>query len=274
MTALLSGVAADSPPALVVASPLALLLLALAVGRRPATRRADSTEAGRLAEPRGRRHDDLVRVTFTDDTGAAPRSVAVSIDHDSTAMTGAGSDYARGVLFSAAATPAVGWHEIRFCAVDSDGNGEDLSGGDLHYQAGGRRQPHSDRSPDRSPDAAPPPTRPALEAPLPDHRRRPCRSRPTGRRHDHAVTTSGRPRPPARLRPCGGEVIGGGTGSGSGGTGSGTGTGAGPGGSAAPGSVGGTVPPPGSSGPSRLPRPPVAPVRLGQAGDTPPSWAA
>ena len=105
----------------IVALPLTLLLLALAVGTA-----AGHSTRDRLSDAAFSPNPAVVGatvsfgVTYTNRN--APASVSVVIDGAATAMTGNGSDYSHGVRFSATAKPAVGTHQIYFRAVDADGD--------------------------------------------------------------------------------------------------------------------------------------------------------
>jgi hypothetical protein len=148
------------PTSLLVAAPLALLLMILAVGT------AAGASTGQLTSPAISPNPAVVGqtvsfgVTYTDSSGLAPVSVAVRIDGTSVPMSGAGSDYAHGVRFSAAATPALGWHSIYFVAIDAGTNTISLHATSLHIVS-------ADPSPTPTPTPTPTPKPSATPTPKP-----------------------------------------------------------------------------------------------------------
>jgi hypothetical protein len=108
---------------LIVALPLTLLLLALAVGTAAGHSTKNRFSAAAIS-PNPAVVGAAVSFGVTYTGRNAPKSVSVVIDGVATAMTGSGSDYSHGVRFSATAKPAVGTHEIYFRAVDADGDGD------------------------------------------------------------------------------------------------------------------------------------------------------
>jgi hypothetical protein len=173
-----------------LAPPLALLLLALAAGTTM------GRSAGTLTAPSVSPNVAVAGatvsfgVTFTDPAGAAPRSVSVAIGYDWKAMTGAGSDYTRGVRFTVAATPGVGHYQIWFRSDDADGHLVYVRGSDLTIEPA--PSPTPTRSPTVTRSPTPAPTATPTRSPSPTRTPSPTATRPpelTPR------PTSGTPRP-------------------------------------------------------------------------------
>jgi len=147
------------PISLVVASPLALLLLALAVGTAAGHSGDRLTDAAFSPNPAVAGATVTFAVTYTDSTGSAPRSVSVVIDATTVAMTATGTDYAHGARFSATAKPAAGSHEIHFREVDASGHDRVILAGTLDAVANPAAHPQADAkadtAPDRSADTSP-----------------------------------------------------------------------------------------------------------------------
>ena len=188
------------PISLMVASPLALLLLAIAVGT------AAGSSTGRLTSPAASPNPAVVGtpvvfgVTYTDATGAAPTSVAVRIDGTFVSMSGSGIDYAHGVLFSVSATPAVGTHEVYYLAVDARGDRIWLHAANLIVQP----------TPTPTPKPTPTPTLKPIPTPTPTHSSSPT-DPPTGA-SPVGSAPSHRPSPPAvksSPSPTGGAIAAG-----------------------------------------------------------------
>ena len=145
------------PISLVVASPLALLLLALAVGTAAGHSGDRLTDAAFSPNPAVAGATVTFAVTYTDSTGSAPRSVSVVIDATTVAMTATGTDYAHGARFSATAKPAAGSHEIHFREVDASGHDRVILAGTLVVTA----------APDPTPTPTPKPTPSPTPRPTP-----------------------------------------------------------------------------------------------------------
>jgi hypothetical protein len=118
------------PRSILVALPLALLILALGAG-------SAMGRTGRLANPAYSPSPATAGatvsfdVTFVDSGGAAPKAVLLVIDGISTVMSHSGSDYLNGVRFTATARPTVGTHHIWFRAIDSGDHSQELWVADL-----------------------------------------------------------------------------------------------------------------------------------------------
>ncbi|MFI5259034.1 MAG: hypothetical protein ACHQ01_05425 [Candidatus Limnocylindrales bacterium] len=205
------------PASFLVASSLALLLLAIAAGT------ALGHSSGRLSDPAVSPSVAVVgtpisfSVTFTDSGGAAPLSVSVLIDGTPIGMTGAGSDFAGGVRFSKTASPAVGLHDILFRAVDANGHAEYRSATNLLIK------PAADASPTPLPTPTPTEVQTPNPTPSPTATPKPVPSPTTAPTPTHAPVATRAPTPAASNTPAPGS--GGGSGGGSPGSGSGSGSG-------------------------------------------------
>ena len=159
------------PLTVAMAPPLALLLLAFAVGT------AMGHSAGRLTDPSDSPAVAVAGatvsfgVTFTDPAGAAPRSVSVAFGPTVKTMTGTGSDYVHGVRFTLAATPAVGHYEVWFRSADADGHLDYVRGPDLTVEPA--PSPTPTRPPTASPSPTPTPTATPTRTPSPTATRPP-----------------------------------------------------------------------------------------------------
>ena len=116
---------------------LALLMLTLAVAS--ASARSQSSLSDAQVSPRDTVAGTAIQfsVTYTDDTGAAPKSVQVQIENSVQALAPASSDYRHGVRFSVSADVSVGWHAIIFIATSASGERLSLSAGavTVHHAA-------------------------------------------------------------------------------------------------------------------------------------------
>ena len=157
------------PISLLVASPLALLLLVIAVGTAAAATTGRLTGAAVSPNPAVVRTPVAFSVTYADTIGAAPTSVSVRIDGTPFPMTGSGSDYAHGVRFTYTATPAVGTHEIYFLAVDADGTKIWLHATSLQVQPTPTPTPTRTPTPTPTRTPSPTPTRTPTPTPTPTH---------------------------------------------------------------------------------------------------------
>ena len=167
------------PTSVLVASPLALLLLAFVAGT------AAGHSTGRLTDPAVSPNPAVAGspvsfgVTFSDATGSAPRSVVVMVDSQSTTMSGSGADYGAGVRFSARTEPAVGWHHVEFVAVDAGGDPLALWwAGTLHVMPGPGSSPTPEpiATPTPAPTAKPTPVPTAQPTPAPTAKPIPTRT--------------------------------------------------------------------------------------------------
>jgi hypothetical protein len=90
-------------------------------------------------------------VTFTDDTGAAPKSVQVQVEDSVSALAPASQDYRRGVSFSASVEVSVGWHAVSFIATPAVGSR-------VVVQSGSVTVHHPTPTPTRTPTPTPTPS--------------------------------------------------------------------------------------------------------------------
>ena len=106
-----------------MAVPLALLLLAAAVGAASGHDGTHSSLTNAHVSPTSAVAGTVITfsVTFTDTTGAPPHSVAVIYGGTTAAMNGSGSDYLHGVQFSGTARPAAGTYAVSFRSIDANG---------------------------------------------------------------------------------------------------------------------------------------------------------
>lgn len=146
-----------------VASSLALLLLALASGT--AVGHASIRLTDPVVSPSVAVAGTPISfgVTFSDANGVAPKSVSALIDGNPIPMTGSGPDYTAGVRFSATARPAVGTHQIHFRAVDSSGHVDEVAAPNLVINPAPsptpKPNPTATPKPVPSPTSVPTPTR-------------------------------------------------------------------------------------------------------------------
>ena len=143
------------PASWLLASPLALVLLALAVGG------AAAHHAGHLSDPTvspcqvAAGTPVAFAVTYADAGGTAPRAVTVEIDRTTEPMSAASDAFAEGVRYAVSYAPSVGWHMIRFAATDSAGNQESVWAG--YVLVKGESAPGSGSSASPKPTASPKP---------------------------------------------------------------------------------------------------------------------
>jgi hypothetical protein len=141
-----------------LASPFALLLLALAVGSATAHH-----QQGQLSDPSvSPRQVDAggtvtVAVTFTDDIGAAPNAVTVVVDRTASPMTAGSDSFKTGVRYQATVAPSAGWHAISFSATDAAGGKETVCAGYVQVEGSDTPEPSADptAAPTRSPTSEP-----------------------------------------------------------------------------------------------------------------------
>jgi hypothetical protein len=151
-----------------VASPFALLLLALAVGTATANH-----QQGHLSDPSVAPRQVAagatvtVAVTFTDGTGAAPKAVAVAVDRTVSPMTAGSGSFQTGVHYETTVAPTAGRHAIIFTATDAGGDRETIWAGYIQVEGGDTPEPSADATvaPTRSP--TPEPTARSTPAPTP-----------------------------------------------------------------------------------------------------------
>ena len=139
-----------------IAFSLALLMLTLAIASASAH---SSSLSDPQVSPRETTFGTAIdfAVTYTDDTGAAPRSVQVQIGDSVRAMAAVSKDYRHGVRFSVSVEVAVGWHAISFIATPASGDRDVLLAGSVTvHQAGPTPSPTPSPSP--KPTASPKPT--------------------------------------------------------------------------------------------------------------------
>jgi hypothetical protein len=138
-----------------VASPLALLLLGLAIGG------AAAHHSGHLSDysvsPREVAAGDAVAlaITYTDAGAAAPRSLVAQIGDVRKSMTAGSDDFAGGVRYTASLIPAAGWHDVYFRATDSEGRDEVVSAGRVHAKSPDPAPPTPAPTPTPKPEPAP-----------------------------------------------------------------------------------------------------------------------
>jgi hypothetical protein len=150
-----------------VALPLALLLLVLAVGAAAAHH--DCRLSGSSVSPRQVQAGGTVAVavTYTDDAGSAPASVTVIVDQTPQAMSSDADAFKTGVRYTASITPSAGRHAISFSATDSTGGKETLWAGYVEVSSG---DGGSGSTPTAAPTATVKPTSSATRTPAPTPR--------------------------------------------------------------------------------------------------------
>ena len=185
------------------AVPLALLLLAAAVATASGHDTTHSSLTSAQVSPTSAVAGTVVsfRVTFTDTTGAPPKSVSVYVGSAATAMTGSGSNYTAGVAFSVTAKPAAGTYSITFRSVDAVGHDAQLPYGSLTIAPAPTPTPKPTATPTPKPTASPTPT------PTPSPTSKPTpkpTSKPTTTPHPTTATASATtaPRPTPIYHPA------------------------------------------------------------------------
>ena len=151
----------------VVASPLALLLLSVAVGSALAHHEghlSDSSVSPRQVSAGG---SVAVAVTYTDDKGTAPATIVVAVDKVTRSMTATSDAFKTGVRYEASVTPSVGWHAISFVATDADGNKETVWAGNVQVKGGETPKPSAVPTPTARSSPSPKPTGTSTPAPTP-----------------------------------------------------------------------------------------------------------
>ncbi len=141
-----------------LASPLALILLVLAVSSAAAHH-----SPGHLSDPSVSPREVaaggtvVLAVTFTDDTGAAPRAVTVSVDGAASSMTADADSFKTGVRYETRVAPAAGRHAIVFSVTDATGDREFLAAGYVQVKGSDGPGPSADptAAPTRSPRPEP-----------------------------------------------------------------------------------------------------------------------
>lgn len=119
-----------------MASPLALLLLCLAVGGATAHHQghfSDPSVSSRQVKVGG---SVTVAVTYTDTTGASPAAVAVVVDRTNQAMIAGSDAFKTGVRYEASLAPGAGWHAIGFTATGATGDKETVWAGYVQVTGG------------------------------------------------------------------------------------------------------------------------------------------
>lgn len=151
----------------VLASPLALLLLSVAVGSALAHHQghlSDSSVSPRQVAAGG---SVAVAVTYTDDKGAAPATIVVAVDKVTRSMTAASDSFKKGVRYEASLTPSVGWHVISFVATDADGNKETVWAGNIQVKGAETPKPSAVPTPTARSSPSPKPVGTSTPAPTP-----------------------------------------------------------------------------------------------------------
>ena len=112
---------------------LSLALLMLSVAMASASARSSYALTDPQVSPRETTFGTAIEfsVTFTDDTGAVPRSVQVQIEDSVRALAPASRDYVHGVRFSASVDVSVGRHAISFIATPAVGSRVVLQSGSV-----------------------------------------------------------------------------------------------------------------------------------------------
>ena len=149
-----------------VASPLALVLLVLAVSG--ASAHQETHFSGPSISPRHVQAGSAVALGITyKDAAGAPKSVVAQVGEVRTAMTPASDSFASGVRYAVSVKPARGWHAVAFRAVDAGGT-EEVTWQGFVYVEGPAPDPSPSRTP--SPTRSPAPTPTTKPAPTPIHR--------------------------------------------------------------------------------------------------------
>jgi hypothetical protein len=150
-----------------VASPLALLLLSVAVG--VATAHHDGHLSDASVSPRQVEAGGTVAmaVTYTDAAGAVPRAVAVVVDRTIEPMAAGSGALKTGVRYEASVVPAAGWHAIAFTATDATGVEETVWAGYLQVKGGDTPGSGSDPTPAPTSSCKPKPGATRTPAPTP-----------------------------------------------------------------------------------------------------------
>jgi hypothetical protein len=150
-----------------VASPLALLLLVLAVGG--ATAHHNSHLSGATVSPR---HVEVggtvaLAVTYADDSGAAPTAVTVAVGRTSYPMTAESTAFKTGVRYEASVAPGVGWHAVAFTATDATGDKETVWSGYVEVKGADAPKSSAEPTPVRTSPPTPEPIVTATPVPTP-----------------------------------------------------------------------------------------------------------
>jgi hypothetical protein len=158
-----------------IAISLAVLMLMLAIA--VASAHYQSSLSDPQVSPRETTAGDPVNfsVDFTDETGAAPRSVQVQIDDSVRAMAASSGDYRNGVRFSLSIPVPVGSHAISFIAIPAQGDRQfEPAGAVTVHPASVTPSPSPNPSPSlsqptptQSPSAISPTQAPASQSPEP-----------------------------------------------------------------------------------------------------------
>ena len=156
-----------------IAISLAVLMLMLAIA--VASAHYQSSLSDPQVSPRETTAGDPVNfsVDFTDETGAAPRSVQVQIDDSVRAMAASSGDYRNGVRFSLSIPVPVGSHAISFIAIPAQGDRQfEPAGAVTVHPASVTPSPSpspspSQPTPTQSPSAISPTQAPASQSPEP-----------------------------------------------------------------------------------------------------------
>ena len=151
-----------------VASPLALLLLAAAVGGASAHR--DAHFSGPSVSQRHLEAGDAVAlgITYKDAGGGAPKSVVAQVGAIQTAMTADSDSFAAGVRYTVSVTPAEGWQAVAFRATDAGGS-EEVAWEGFVYVKGEAPDPSPSDTPTPTSTPTPEPTATTTPAPTPIH---------------------------------------------------------------------------------------------------------
>ncbi len=147
-----------------IAISLAVLMLMLAIAVASAHYQPSLSDP--QVSPRETTAGDPINfsVDFTDETGAAPRSVQVQIDDSVRAMAAASGDYRHGVRFSLSIPVPVGWHAISFIAIPAHGDREFEPAGAVTVHPASVTPSPSQPKPTQSPSSIGPTQAPAAQS--------------------------------------------------------------------------------------------------------------
>ena len=151
-----------------IAFPLALLMLSVAIAS--ASAHDHSSLSNPQVSPRDTTFGTAIdfSVTFTDETGAAPRSLQLQIGDSVRDMTPASNDYRHGVRFTLSVAVSVGWHPVNFTVAPAQGDRQvALAGAVMVHQAQATPTPTASPRPTVTPTASPKPTVTSTASPRP-----------------------------------------------------------------------------------------------------------
>jgi len=152
---------------LVVASPLALLLLSLAVGSALAHHQGHLSDPSMSPRQIAVGGTVAVGVTYTDDAGAAPITLVATVDRATAPLTAGSDAFKKGVRYQASVSPTAGWHAVSFTATDATGEKETVWAGNIQVKSGDTPKSSADPTPTGKASPSPKSTGTSTPAPTP-----------------------------------------------------------------------------------------------------------